>query len=79
MGTLDVPGSEGDDRVRPLTRGVSLVIIPFLVVAFRPEVERPRGRDGIYLRARSRTPAFGLPTLVVAAAVFIGSSRDERR
>ncbi|MEP7022369.1 MAG: hypothetical protein ABJB47_00840 [Actinomycetota bacterium] len=28
------PGTGGDDRVLPLTRGVSLAIIPFLVVAF---------------------------------------------
>jgi hypothetical protein len=30
----DAHGSGRDDRLLPLTRGVSLVIIPFLVVAF---------------------------------------------
>ena len=31
--TVD-PGPQGDDRVLPLTRVLSLAIVPFLVVAF---------------------------------------------
>jgi hypothetical protein len=34
MATPDPPGNAPDDRVLPLTRWVSLVIIPFLAVAF---------------------------------------------
>ncbi len=34
MADTAAPTTEHDDRVRPLTRGVALAIIPFLVVAF---------------------------------------------
>jgi hypothetical protein len=34
MATSDPPGNVADDRVLPLTRWVSLIIIPFLAVAF---------------------------------------------
>ena len=41
MATADPPGSGRDDRVLALTRWVSLVIIPFLVVAFAVLVPWP--------------------------------------
>lgn len=63
------PGSGHDDRVRPLTRGVSLAIIPFLVVAFA--VLYPFPHDTGRLFAWPIKPTF---TPMILGSVYIGGA-----
>ena len=62
-------GSGGDDRVRPLTKGVSLAIIPFLVVAFA--VLYPFPHDTARLFAWPIKPTI-MP--IILASVYIGGA-----
>jgi hypothetical protein len=63
------PGSGADDRIRPLTRGVSLAIIPFLVVAFA--VLYPFPHDTGRLFAWPVKPTI-MP--MILASVYIGGA-----
>ena len=63
------PGAEHDDGIRPLTRGVSLAIIPFLVVAFA--VLYPFPHDTGRLFAWPIKPTI---TPMILASVYIGGA-----
>ena len=63
------PGSARDDRVLPLTRGVSLAIIPFLVVAFA--VLYPFPHDTGRLFAWPVKPTI---TPMILASVYLGGA-----
>ena len=69
MAASITPGSGADDRVRPLTRGVSLAIIPFLVVAFA--VLYPFPHDTARLFAWPVKPTI---TPMILASVYIGGA-----
>jgi hypothetical protein len=69
MSASSAPGSGGDDRVRPLTRWVSLAIIPFLVVAFA--VLYPFPHDTARLFAWPIKPTI-MP--MILASVYIGGA-----
>lgn len=69
MSASSAPGSGGDDRVRPLTRWVSVAIIPFLVVAFG--VLYPFPHDTARLFAWPIKPTI-MP--MILASVYIGGA-----
>jgi hypothetical protein len=69
MSASTAPGSGSDDRVRPLTKWVSLAIIPFLVVAFA--VLYPFPHDTARLFAWPIKPTI-MP--MILASVYIGGA-----
>jgi hypothetical protein len=69
MATPDLPGNVRDDRVSALTRWVSLVIIPFLVVAFVVLVPWPS--DTARLFAWDIKPTL---TPMVLGSVYLGGA-----
>ena len=69
MTASTTPGSGRDDRVLPLTRWVSLAIIPFLVVAFA--VLYPFPDDTGRLFAWPVKPAI---TPMILASVYLGGA-----
>jgi hypothetical protein len=69
MSASAAPASGGDDRIRPLTRGVSLAIIPFLVIAFA--VLYPVPHDTARLFAWPIKPTI-MP--MILASVYIGGA-----
>ncbi len=69
MATVGAPDGAGDDRVLPLTRGVSLAIIPFLVVAFF--VLYPWPHDTGRLFAWAIRPTI---TPMILGAVYLGGA-----
>ena len=69
MATPDLPGNIRDDRVSALTRWVSLVIIPFLVVAFVVLVPWPT--DTARLFAWEIKPTL---TPMVLGSVYLGGA-----
>jgi hypothetical protein len=69
MATPDMPGNVRDDRVSALTRWVSLVIIPFLVVAFVVLVPWPN--DTARLFAWDIKPSL---TPMVLGSVYLGGA-----
>ncbi len=69
MAVVDGPGPWRDDRVTPLTRGVSLAIIPFLVVAFF--VLYPWPHDTGRLFAWQIKPAI---TPMILGSVYLGGA-----
>jgi hypothetical protein len=69
MATPDLPGNIRDDRVSALTRWVSLVIIPFLVVAFVVLVPWPDDTGRLF--AWDIKPAL---TPMVLGSVYLGGA-----
>ena len=69
MATPDLPGNVRDDRVLALTRWVSLVIIPFLVVAFVVLVPWPTDTGRLF--AWQIKPTL---TSMVLGSVYLGGA-----
>lgn len=69
MATPDLPGNVRDDRVSALTRWVSLVIIPFLVVAFVVLVPWPSDTGRLF--AWQIKPTL---TSMVLGSVYLGGA-----
>ena len=69
MATPDLPGNVRDDRVLALTRWVSLVIIPFLVVAFVVLVPWPSDTGRLF--AWQIKPTL---TSMVLGSVYLGGA-----